>query len=433
MMLTPIKEDFLHYLWRTKKVPLHHFETTDGRSVEVIDYGMYNVDSGPDFFNAKIRIGGTIWAGNIEMHVFSSDWNKHRHHHDKAYENVILHVVYENDKEIKPANSDFDIPTIELKGKIPGVFLNQYLYLMQSQDEIPCARLLKNVDHEKINFWKYSLVVERLFQKSNVVSIILEHTQNDWEETLYILLARYFGAKVNAEPFERVAKSLPSSILAKNKDKPQAIEALIFGQSGMLLADYKDEYFQSLKREYTFLKHKYQLQNIDAVSWKFSKLRPVNFPTIRLAQFASLIAGNSGIFSMIKETESPADIKRILKSTASAYWDTHYKFDSESKYQKKVTGSDFEDILLINAVCPILYFYGRVNDEEKYIEKAINILEHLGSENNNITDMWKSYGLHCKSSFDSQALIHLKTQYCKEFRCLQCTIGNEIINKSKIT
>lgn len=431
MTFLPIKEDFLHYIWRTKKVPLHHLETIDGRRVEILDYGIYNVDAGPDFFNAKVRIEDTVWAGNIEMHVFSSDWNKHLHHSDRAYDNVILHVVYENDREVKFQNKEYNIPTIEMKGKIPGVFLNQYLYLMQSQDQIPCARLLPDLNMEKIQFWKYSLVVERLFQKSANIKTLLHETKNDWEESLYILIARYFGAKVNAEPFERLARSLPLSLLAKNKDKLSTVEALLFGQAGMLRADYKDEYYQQLKKEYNFLKHKYQLQPIDAVTWKFSKLRPVNFPTIRIAQFASFIAQNSGLFSKIKESVNPTDIKTMLKSTASEYWDTHYKFDSDANYQKKVTGSDFEIILLINSVCPILYYYGKVHDEETFIDKAIHILEQLAAETNTITNMWKAYGLNSKTSFDSQALIQLKTQYCQEFQCLRCVIGNEIMNKGK--
>jgi hypothetical protein len=284
---------------------------------------------------------------------------------------------------------------------------------------------------EKIQFWKYSLVVERLFQKSANIKTLLNETKNDWEESLYILIARYFGAKVNAEPFERLARSLPLSLLAKNKDKLSTVEALLFGQAGMLRADYKDEYYQQLKKEYNFLKHKYKLQPIDAVTWKFSKLRPVNFPTIRIAQFASFIAQNSGLFSKIKESVNPTDIKTMLKSTASEYWDTHYKFDSDANYQKKVTGSDFEIILLINAVCPILYYYGKVHDEETFIDKAIHILEQLAAETNTITNMWKAYGLKSKTSFDSQALIQLKTQYCQEFQCLRCVIGNEIMNKGK--
>lgn len=429
MMLSPIKEDFLHYLWRTKKISPHHFETTDGRKVEIIDFGVYNVDSGPDFFNAKIKIGETVWAGNIEMHVFSSDWQKHNHQADKAYDNVILHVVYENDKNITLKNQHFPIPTIELKGKIPSIYLNQYLHLMQSQDEIPCSKLLRNVDMEKIQFWKYSLVVERLFQKSDKIKSLLDSTHQDWEETLYILIARYFGAKVNAEPFERLAKSLPLSIISKNKDKLHSIEALLFGQAGMLQADYKDEYFQNLKKEYNYLKHKYQLMSIDAVAWKFSKLRPVNFPTIRIAQFAYFLAHNHSFFAIIKEAQNASEIKNHIKSSASEYWDTHYKFEHESGHEKKLTGTDFVDIILVNAICPILYYYGKFHDDETYIDKAIHILEHLSPESNKITKMWKSYNLKSKTAFDSQALIQLKTHYCDTFQCLRCNIGHAILNQ----
>ncbi len=427
MTLSPIKEDFLHFLWRTKKISQPHFITTDDKILEVLDYGIYNLDSGPDFFNAKIKIDDTVWAGNIEMHVFSSDWKKHKHQHDKAYDNVILHVVYEHDTEIILENNSDPIPTLELKGKIPKPYLEHYLTLMQSTAAIPCQGLISSVNADKIGLWKYSLSIERLHQKSLMVDDILRSTSLDWEETLYIMLARYFGAKVNSEPFERLARSLPLSVIQKNKDKLPVIEALYFGQAGMLAANYKDQYFTTLKKEYLYQQKKLGLRSIDAVSWKFSKLRPVNFPTIRIAQFAALMYNVSFLFSQIKEAEKPEEITKILKSVAGDYWTDHYTFDTESKPLKKVTGNDFINILLINAVSPVLYHYGKVNNQDEYIEKAIFILEHIPSESNNITGLWKSLGIECKSAFDSQALIHLKNNYCHDFRCMQCKIGNELM------
>jgi hypothetical protein len=427
MDLSPIKEDFLHYLWRLKKINTHDLVTTDGKLINIVHFGTYNTDSGPDFFNAKIGIDGTVWAGNIEMHVFSSDWVRHRHQHDKAYENVILHVVYEHD--LKDHNSLVqNIPTIELKGKIPKSYLDTYLHLMQSSATIPCSNNIRYIDHQKIEFWKYALVIERLQSKSEHIHTIFDQCGQDWESTLYVILARYFGSKVNTEPFEMVAKSLPLSYIFKNKNNRETIDALVFGQAGMLMADYKDDYFMALKKEYQHQQAKYMLSPINPVAWKFSKMRPINFPTVRLAQFSALLYKVSYLFSQIKESESPAEIKAILTSKPHEYWDDHYRFGIESIHINKRISDDFIDLLIINAVAPVLYFYGKVNNEERFIEKSIQLLESVGSEVNNIVDEWKALGLKSKTGFDSQAMIQLKTKYCSNFKCLDCKIGHEIMN-----
>jgi hypothetical protein len=426
MTSSPIKEDFLHYLWRIKKIPLA-LETTDGRAVEILEFGVYNLDSGPDFFNAKIKLEDTVWVGNIEMHVFTSDWKKHGHQCDKAYDNVILHVVYEDDRYDIPKVANQVVPTVALKGKIPKIYLDNYLNLVQSITDIPCKNMISSVAPSKIDLWKYTLSVERLHSKSLTVIEILKTTNYDWEETLYIMLARYFGAKVNIEPFEMLARSLPLSIINKNKDKRETLEALIFGQAGMLMANYEDEYFLSLKKEFQHQQKKYNLKPIDPVAWKFSKLRPMNFPTVRLAQFAGLLYRVTFLFSQIKETEIMDDIKKMLFSKASDYWDDHYRFGTVSTSSNKQTSSDFIDLLLINAVSPLLYTYGLLNDDQKYIDKAIQILENTQGETNHITKLWKSLGISTKSAFDTQALIHLKQNYCHEHKCLSCKIGHEIM------
>ncbi|MBK8670909.1 MAG: DUF2851 family protein [Saprospiraceae bacterium] len=429
MTASPIKEDFLHYLWRAKKIPPHHYVTTDGRSLEILDFGIYNTDAGPDFFNAKIKVDNTIWAGNIEMHVFSSDWKKHKHQHDKAYENVILHVVYENDHPIRQSeNEPTPIPTLELKGKIPRIYLENYLTLVQSTLDIPCSTLIRAVDKDKIALWKYTLTVDRIHQKATAAEEIYRSAGNDWEETLYIMLARYFGSKVNTEPFERLARSLPLSIINKNKDKKETLEALLYGQAGMLMAHYQDEYFTSLKKEYIYQQKKYNLTPTDPVAWKFSRLRPMNFPTVRIAQFAGLLYRVTFLFSQVKEAETPAEIRKMLVSGVSEYWIDHYRFEVPAVPVLKNTGQDFIDSLMINAISPVLYLYGKMNDDERYIQKAISILEHTAGEQNQITELWKSVGIPTGSAFDSQALIHLKNQYCNEFRCMACKIGNEIMN-----
>ncbi|MBK8624512.1 MAG: DUF2851 family protein [Saprospiraceae bacterium] len=429
MTSSPIKEDFLHYLWRIKKVPAA-LETTDGRAVEILEFGVYNLDSGPDFFNAKIKLEDTVWVGNIEMHVFTSDWKKHGHQHDKAYDNVILHVVYEDDQSDSVKIANEAIPTLALKAKIPKIYLDNYLTLVQSINDIPCKNMISSVPSDKINLWKYTLSIERLHNKSITVTEILKTTNYDWEETLYIMLARYFGAKVNIEPFEMLARSLPLSIINKNKDKRETLDALIFGQAGMLMANYEDDYFLSLKKEFHYQQKKYNIKPIDAVAWKFSKLRPMNFPTVRLAQFAGLLYRVTFLFSQIKETDDINEIKKMLYSQASPYWEDHYRFGTLSTASiAKQTSSDFIDILLINAVSPVLYTYGLINDEQKYIEKAIQILENTTGETNTITKLWKSLGVTTKTAFDTQALIHLKHNYCHEHKCLSCKIGHEIMGR----
>ena len=428
MTLSPIKEDFIHFLWRTKKIPHHHINSTDHRQIEIIDYGTYNTDSGPDFFNAKIKIDGIVWAGNIEMHVFSSDWYLHKHQNDKAYENVILHVVYEHDKDITQQKNGDTIPTLELKGKIPKVYLEQYLGIVQSKDPIPCGAQLKSVSPEKINLLKYSMAIERLSQKAISVESILQSVDGNWEETLYIMVARYFGARVNAEPFERLARSLPLSIIQKNKNNLPILEALYFGQAGMLIANYQDDYYQQLKKEYAYQQNKLKLTPIDAMTWKFSRLRPQNFPTIRISQFSNLMFNTSFLFSQIIDANHPKEILHLLSANATDYWTNHYKFDTKSKEVQKITGDDFVYVLLINAVAPVLFLYGKSINTESYIDTAIQILEDVPAEKNQITTLWKSLGIRCGSGFDSQALIQLKTKYCDQMRCMECAIGNDIMN-----
>lgn len=429
-MLPKIKEDFLHYLWRAKKISQNDLITTDGQSIDVMDFGHYNTEAGPDFLNARIKIDGTLWAGNVEMHVFSSDWHKHRHQNDKAYENVILHVVYEHDIPVTLKNAVHPLPVLELKGKIPKSFLQNYQFLMNSKDSIPCRSCVKTIDYSRVQWWKYALAIERLQRKSLYIKDILEKSQGDWEETCYIAMARYFGASSNTLPFEMMASHTPYSLIMKNKDKKLSLEALFFGQAGMLHADYQDAYFRSLKEEYVFLQRKYQLNPIDPVLWKFGRLRPVNFPTVRIAQFAGFLHRSGFLFSEIREAENNTEIRSLFQSDTDPYWTTHYTFGKESSSLSKAISPAFTNILIINAVTPILYLYGKMTDQQKYIDKAVTFLEETQAEKNRITQMWTSLGMEIRSALDSQAWIELKTQYCQEFRCLSCRIGHEILSQS---
>ncbi len=420
---SPIKEDFIHFVWRTKRVPVV-LETIDGRKVTIIDFGTYNLQSGPDFFNAKIEIDGTLWAGNVEMHVFTKDWMKHKHQYDRAYDNVILHVVYEHDGPL----IDNDLPTVELKGKIPKIILDRYVSMMTESLSIPCQKLFKDVDNFKVNLWKNSLLVERLSQKSKYIATVHNYSMSSWEDATYIAVAKYFGSKINVEPFERLARSLPLSIIHKNKDKQLSVEALIWGQSGMLSGAHKDPYFVALKNEYRFMQQKYGLEPIDPLTWKFGRLRPINFPTVRIAQFAALMSKVVFMFSTIKEASTIKELRSMFKVKSHEYWDTHYRFGAESKVYDKSLSSGFVDLILINAIIPILFQYGKSIDDTDYMDRALNLLELIKAEKNTIISMWSDLGVELKTAYDSQAMIQLKTNYCDQFRCLECKIGHEIFN-----
>lgn len=427
-MLTPvIKEDLLYFLWKTKSFDLGNLKTTDGKEIEIIKFGNQNYNSGPDFSNAKIKIDGTLWAGNVEMHVYASDWEKHSHDVDKAYDNVILHVVFEYDKEVYTTTEHL-IPCIELKNKIDKNLLKNYTRLINNNMWIPCERSIHQVDNFTFSLWMQRLVIERLESKVQYLATILDLYQNDWEETLYIALMRYMGAKVNTEPFETLAKNLPYRTLLKNKDNLQKVEALLFGQAGMLLADFEEDYFQQLKQEYLFLAQKYTLKHISPVSWKFARMRPAGFPTVRIAQVAQILYKNLHLFSKIKEIENIDVLRSLFEVTPSEYWENHYRFGKISASKSKTLSKSFIDLIIINVFAPILFLYGKHLGEDVYKDKAIGLLEELKPEKNMIVDKYKHLGIKARSAADSQALLQLKNNYCDKKRCMSCAIGNRIVN-----
>ena len=427
-MLTPIiREDLLYYLWKTKSFNMTNLITEDGQSIEIIEFGNQNYDSGPDFSNGKVKIGNTVWAGNIEMHVYSSDWERHNHDLDKAYDNVILHVVYEHDREVHTTTEQF-IPCLELKNRIPIKLKQNYAQLIANNNWIPCESQLPNVPEHTITFWLQRLVAERLESKTEYLKTILLQTNSDWEETMYIFLMRYMGARVNMDPFESLAKNLPLSILQKNKDDLLKIEALLYGQAGMLLATHaNDEYYEELKSEYQFLSKKYSLSYIPPVSWKFSKMRPAGFPTVRLAQTAQIFHKTENLFSHILDTKDTKSIKQLFNSTPSEYWEHHYRFGTDSIHKEKQLSDGFIDLIIINVVSPILFLYGKSIADEQYCEKAIEHLEFLKPEKNKIISNYKALGVKAVSAADSQGLLQLKKAYCDPKLCLSCSIGNKLV------
>ena len=427
-MLTPIiREDLLYYLWKTKSFDLTDLTTEDGQSIEIIHFGTQNFDSGPDFSNGKIKIGDTLWVGNIEMHVYSSDWERHCHDIDKAYDNVILHVVFEHDKEVYTTTEQF-IPCLELKNRIPAKILSKYSQLLTNDNWIPCEKHIAKVKSHTVSFWLQRLVAERVESKTQYLSNVLARTNNNWEETLFIYLSRYMGARVNMEPFESLALSMSYVLIQKNKNELQKIEALLFGQAGMLEANFEEEYFRGLKAEYTFLVKKYALKSIPPISWKFSRMRPVGFPTIRIAQLCQILFQSENLFSKIIEIEDIDELRKLFKVKASPYWNHHYRFGKESTFKEKTVGDDFIDQLIINVVTPIVFLYGKYIAEERYCFRAINHLESIKPENNKISRKFRSLGIKSTSASESQALIQLKKKYCYEKKCMTCAVGNALIN-----
>lgn len=423
-----IKEDFLHYIWKLKKIDFSNLKTSDGDELTVLDFGNYNTDSGPDFLNARIKINNTIWAGNIEMHIFSSDWIKHKHHLDPAYNNVILHVVYEEDLKVK-TNANVKIPALELKNRIIKNDLKNYKLLRFNDNWIPCEMGIRRVSSISIEQAKEKALANRLMKKSTYLKNILESKQNDWEEAFYIFLSRYFGMKTNSDAFEALTKKLPYKIILKEKDDINKIEALLFGQAGMLEDIFNDEYPLFLKNEYNHLKNKYKLNPVPSSMWKFSKLRPLNFPTIRISQLANILFKQDHLFRNVFECNNIDCLIKIFKTKTSSYWENHFIFDEKSINKKKRLGKNAIDILIINAVIPALFYFGHLNNEGEYKEKALDFLIDLPAENNSIIKKWKNLDIEVKSAFDSQALLELKQNYCDKKRCLECSIGNEIMNK----
>jgi hypothetical protein len=421
-------EDFLHYVWKFRLFDRIGLQTDDGEELEILSVGMHNTDSGPDFHNAHIRIGETVWAGNVEVHLSSSDWQKHGHTTDNAYENIILHVVYRNDAPLVLPNGR-KVPTLQLKDRVPAELYNRYHQMVfGNQSIIPCESSIAGIDGLIMHNWLTRVLVERLEKRSAAVINTLTINRGDWEETFYQFLAANFGFKTNALPFELMAKSLPQLTLAKHKNNPMQIEAMIFGQAGFLEAELKDEYPLKLKKEYDFLRKKYSLKPIENHLWKFMRLRPQNFPTVRLAQFAALIVQSNHLFSKILEIKDINALRALFTSIKmNDYWDDHYRFDVPSKSSSKTLGASSIDILLINTLALFLFSYGKQHQQQYYISRSLKLLENLPAEQNNITEDFVTLGLKINNAFESQALLELKNNYCNYKKCLQCGVGNKIL------
>ncbi len=422
-----MKEDLLHYVWQYGLFASKPLKTTSGENIEIIDCGKKNEDAGPDFFNAKIRIGKTLWAGNVEIHISSTDWNHHNHHKDNAYNSVILHVVGKANGNVYRQSGE-EIPQLELT--IREDIKERHELLLASKEWIRCESLWNQLPTDFFKLHLNKLLNERSIRKTDAILKHLAQNNNNWEETFYIFLAKNFGMNTNSLPFEMLAKSLPLSFLGKHKNDPAQIEALLFGQAGLLKGTPSDEYLQLLLKEYAFLRQKFSLSPIDPSLWKLSKMHPANFPQIRIAQFAALIHYSNKLFSQLLETDDISKLRSYFSYEPSAYWETHYSFEEVSPKRKKVMGTESIDILLINTVIPFLFAFSIKKDMPEILERAYGLLEKIAPEQNSIIKRWKDLGVNAESAYETQALLELKKQYCEEKKCLQCGIGFRLLSKS---
>jgi hypothetical protein len=420
-------EEFLHFIWQFKLYGNQKLYTTTNEIIEVIQQGMHNKNAGPDFNNAKLKVADAIWVGNIEIHIRSSDWLLHQHQFDNAYENVILHVVYEDDVPIYRKDGTL-LPVLIIKDLYPPHLLDSYQYLINSVNLFPCEKQIHEVDKFIINGFLSRVLIERLVQKSMEVEEKLSLLKGDWDETFYHFLAKSFGFKVNAIPMEILAQSLPKQLLSKHLNNPLQIEALIFGQAGFLNQKFTHEYPKQLKREYLFLKKKYSLKPIDISLWKFMRMRPQNFPTLRLAQFAALIYASNHLFSKILNIKNVQELSQLFADLpVNPFWKTHYHFNKEAQNVVQQLGKSSIDHILINTLSVFLFAYGKTLDQYQFVKRAITLLEILPPENNSITKQYLNVGVEVNNAFNSQALLQLKKMYCNEKKCLNCTIGIKIL------
>ena len=413
-------EKLLQFIWQFQYFNKGDLKTTSGEVLQIIFPGTYNTNQGPDFTDAKIKIGNTTWAGNVELHLRASDWNRHNHQLDKNYNNVVLHVVWENDFP------NYNIPVLNLENRIAGGLLRRYEELMNAQGFIACERSISSVNPIVLQSWKERLLAERLIRKASTVELFLGQNNQHWEETFWWLLARNFGIKINADAFESMARSIPVNILAKHKNQIHQLEALLMGQANLLDHQFADDYAILIQKEYEFYKAKYKLRP-GSVTPFFLRMRPGNFPTIRLAQLAMLIHNSEHLFSKIKETCSLKEVTNWLDVTANDYWHYHYRFDEPSGFKKKRLGAAMVDNIMINTVCALLFAYGQFHNEQKYKDRAVQWLEEIDAESNLITKGFQHLGLENKNAYDSQALIELKNEYCSKKKCLECAIGNALL------
>lgn len=424
-----MKEDFLHYLWKFKKFDTLNLKTAQEEQITIIKTGDYLELAGPDFFNAQITIGNQKWAGNVEIHLKSSDWYVHGHEKDAAYENVILHVVWEHDTEIFSRDNN-EIPVLILKDYVASEILSNYNSLVMPKSWIFCEKDIGKIDDFIIKNWQERLFFDRLERKSKFIYDLLEETNQDWEGVLFVLLAKNFGLNTNGNSFLQIAKSIPFSIVRKESFEIENLEALLLGTSGLLDDDKEDIYFTDLKLRYYYLLNKYQLEKRHIDSVQFFKHRPDNFPTIRLSQLANLYHKHQNLFSKITVLKSVKSVYELLNVSASVYWSNHYQFDKESLKKPKSLSKSFMNLIIINTIIPIQFAYSNMRGES-IAEELIAFMNEVTPEKNAIIDKFQSFGVSAKNAFETQTLLELKNEYCNQKACLKCVLGVELLKNKQ--
>jgi hypothetical protein len=430
-----MKEGFIHFIWQYQYFDKGALQTTDGEPLRILQQGMYNrQDAGPDFKGSRLQIGGIDWHGDVELHLRASDWERHNHQQDAVYNSVILHVVWDDDRRIRRQDGSL-VPQFSLRERVAAGMVQQYEQLMESIQPIPCAPRFADADPlVKVSMLDKSLL-QRLQRKAGDLLQWLEQAGGDWETVAWWLLARNFGFKKNGEAFLRMAQNLPLNILAKHRNQPLQQEALLFGVAGFLqLAEEEQhEYVRQLRQEWQFLAHKYNLADYQMRSgeWKFLRMRPANFPTLRLAQLAAVVQANHHLFSLFRDEPEADKLVKSLRKPLPAYWQTHYHFGKPSKNTLHPLGISSAQNLLINTAAPLLAAYGLYVNDESWIERAMELLQKLPAEDNNILRQWATLGMKAVHAYDSQALLELFNEFCQPKKCLQCTIGLHLLKREK--
>lgn len=419
----------MQYVWKHRLWRSEDMVTNTGKKVRVVDPGLINTDAGPDFFNAKIEIDGHMWVGNVEMHYRATDWKRHHHDSDKAYDSVILHVVAKDDAPVRRTNGEL-IPQLVLE--VSPQFNADYASLVGATIEVPCATKIKQVPHLTIVEWVEGLAFERLHGKVERIHQLLESFNGSWEDVCYVTLARNFGFGINNDAFERLARRTPLRLLGKHSDSVLQIEALLFGQAGMLDAQKPgmDSYYNQLCTEYAFLSNKFQLTPMEKESWKLFRIRPQNFPYRRIAMLAQFIEGGFRMMNRILEAEGEKEMRALFEVELSGYWTKHYTFGKPNERATATLSRSSIDIILINTVAPLLYAYGELTGSYEMTDKAIKLLEDLRAESNSIVSHFVAYGIDCPDALTSQALVQLKREYCDARKCIYCKIGHHLLSKA---
>ena len=424
-----MKEELLHTIWKLKRFNLRNLKLTTGEEIKLIKFGHLNSNAGPDFLNGEIMINNTRWVGHIEMHVKSSEWTAHNHHKDPAYNNVILHVVFEDDKKIFTESGHL-LPTLVLENRIGKDIINNYSNLYNQLGWVPCHAHIHKVDFSKLVFFKERLLIERLENKYKKVLHLVEDSNADWDQVAYKLLVKYLGLKVNQDAFDQLSQVLKYKILSKHKDVFQ-LEALLFGQAGFLKRA-KDPYLKKLRSEYRHQRTKHKLKPMYGLEWRFARMRPINFPTIRLAQLAQIISNSPRLFSKILSAVTVKEFRSLLSVTTSNYWMNHYIPNRKSKRIHKTIGKVAQNNIILNAFIPLIFCYGKYKQDDRFIQRALDFYMQLPSEKNVIIRNWADLGIKSENAADSQSLIQLKTEYCLNFKCLNCYIGQRVLFTKKM-